>query len=267
MREMIARRNPQHRLQKFTGATDITEFGLLPLVYIDKVICQVIWLGAYDSIIGRGGSEENAVALGNETVRRTQNMGDLIFLADAFRGSMWDKILTTFKNENNQNFNLNYENIMKSKEGQQGWGHFVDGVIFLFILPALLYGWTQRKRIQENGKEILNDMFGQALGGLMYFGDAVATGGRAMGIGGNMNPVDNILNSVTKIVTGNTPETRIDNALKTIAFAFGLPYIGMKRLLEGQPLGKPWNSGSGGYRGSIKRLSRGRSLRRLRGIR
>jgi hypothetical protein len=155
---------------------------------------------------------------------------------------------------------------MKSKEGQQSWGHFVDGVIFLFILPALLYGWTQRKRIQENGKEILNDMAGQALGGLKFLGDAAGLIGRKFGAGGSMNPVDNISNSAIKIFTGNSPEARIDNALKTIAFAFGLPYIGVKRLLEGQPLGKPWNSGSGGYQGGIKRLSRGRSLRRLKGI-
>lgn len=266
MREMIARRDPQHRLQKFTGATNITEFGMLPLVYIDKVICQVIWLGAYDSTIERGGSEENAVALGNETVRRTQNMGDLIFLADAFRGNMWDKILTTFKNENNQNFNLNYENWQKTKAGQQGWGHFVDGVIFLFILPALLYGWTQRKRIQENAGEILNDLAGQALGGLMYLGDATGEIGRRAGTGAGINPVGNMLNSIVKTATASNPETMLDNAIKTIAFALGLPYIGVKRILDGQLLGKSWNSGSGGYRGGIKRLSRGRSLRRLRGI-
>ena len=239
---------------------------MLPLVYIDKVICQVIWLGAYDSTIERGGSEENAVALGNETVRRTQNMGDLIFLADAFRGNMWDKILTTFKNENNQNFNLNYENWQKTKAGQQGWGHFVDGVIFLFILPALLYGWTQRKRIQENAGEILNDLAGQALGGLMYLGDATGEIGRRAGTGAGINPVGNMLNSIVKTATASNPETMLDNAIKTIAFALGLPYIGVKRILDGQLLGKSWNSGSGGYRGGIKRLSRGRSLRRLRGI-
>ena len=122
------------------------------------MICKMVWLFAYDSVLKKGGSEESAVAFGNEAVRRTQNMGELIFLADAFRGSIWDKVFTTFKNENNQNFNLNFENFMKSKENQQSWMHFINGAILLLLLPALLYGWTQRKRLQEDAGEILNDL-------------------------------------------------------------------------------------------------------------
>jgi len=247
MREMIARRDPEHRLQKFTGATNLTEAGMLPLIYTDKLICQIIWLGAYDSTIEKGGSEDSAVAFGDETVRRTQNMGDIIFLADAFRGGVWDKVFTTFKNENNQNFNLNYENIMKSKEGQQGWGHFVDGVILMFILPALLYGWSQRKRIQESAREVLNDMAGQALGGLMYVGDFTNfISGKTQG---QINPVTTVAESAIRVFTAKKLETKLDNALKTIAFTYGLPYIGLKRLITGQPLGKPAKSKKGGYGG------------------
>lgn len=255
MRELIARRDPGYRLQKMTGSSGITEAGMLPLIYTDKVICQIIWIAAYDSTLEKGGSEESAVAFGDETVRRTQNMGDIIFLADAFRGNMWEKVFTTFKNENNQNFNLNYENIMKSKEGQQSWLHFVDGVIFLFILPAILYGWTQRKRIQNSRDEILNDMAGQALGGLMYLGDLISAGGRKFGSGGGINPVENIFSSTSKVFTSKKPVAKIDNVLKTASYFYGLPYVGAKRLLTGQPLGQKWD------KKKKNKLSRKRSLK------
>jgi hypothetical protein len=51
------------------------------------------------------------------------------------------------------------------------------------------------------------------------------------------------------VFTAKKLETKLDNALKTIAFTYGLPYIGLKRLITGQPLGKPVKSKKGGYGG------------------
>jgi len=97
-------------------------------------------------------------------------------------------------------------------------------------------------------------MAGQALGGLMYVGDAVNyLGGKT---GGTINPVDSLARSFIGIFTGKKPETKINNFLKTFAFYYGLPYIGMKRLLTGQPLGKPAKSKKRGYMGGIKPIYR-----------
>jgi hypothetical protein len=195
----------------------------------------MVWLAAYDSTIARGGSEEAAVAFGDEALRRTQNMGDLIFLPDVFRGTIWEKALTMFKNENNQNFNLNYENMMKTKAGQQNWMHFLDGIIFLLVIPALLYGLSARKRTVQSVGEVINDMAAQGGGGLIWIGDAVnLVGGKTQA---GINPIMNIIGSAIGISTGKKIETKIDNALKTLSFTYGLPYIGLKRLLTGQPLG------------------------------
>ena len=259
MREMIARRSPEHRLQKFTGATALTEYGMLPMVYTDKVIAHMVWLAAYDSTIARGGSEAAAVAFGDEALRRTQNMGDLIFLPDVFRGTVWEKALTMFKNENNQNFNLNYENMMKTKAGQQNWMHFLDGIIFLLVIPALLYGLSARKRTDQSAGEVVNDMAAQGLGGLIWIGDAMnLVGGKTQG---GINPVGNIIGtaqgSITPLgkifmgehLTNKQMSGWADNVLKTIFFYYGLPYIGLKRLLAGQPLGKPAKSKTGNFSG------------------
>jgi len=254
MKEILAMRSPEQRLQKYSGATQLTEYGMLPMIYTDKVIAHIVWMGAYDSVIARGGTESDAVAFGDEALRRTQNMGDLIFLPDVFRaGSLW-KGLTIFKNENNQNFNLQFENIMKTKEGQQNWMHFISGVLFFFLIPALLYGWSVRKRLAENGKEILNDLAGQGLGGFIWLGDAVnSLGGKTQG---GINPIGNFLGSAVGIVTAKKPETKIDNAIKTLAFYYGLPYIGIKRLLAGQPLGKPAKGGTGNASDGIRPIYR-----------
>lgn len=246
MKEMIAMRSPEKRLEHTTGAAQLIEYGMYPLVYADKVICHMIALSAYDKTISEGGSEEAAVAFANEAIRRTQNMGELMFLADAFRGDFWHKLMTTFRNENNQNFNLQLENLMKTKAGEQGWLKFIHGVALLLVVPGLLYGMSQRKRWQDNAGEVLNDLAGQALGGMMYLTELMPLGKGQR----DMNPITNMGQAIKTAFYSKKPIVKIDNAMKAIAAARGIPYMGIKRLFTGQPFGKPAKSNQGSRRGS-----------------
>lgn len=246
MKEMVAMRSPEKRLEHTTGAAQLIEYGMYPLVYADKVICHMIALSAYDKTISEGGSEEAAVAFANEAIRRTQNMGELMFLADAFRGDFWHKLMTTFRNENNQNFNLQLENLMKTKAGEQGWLKFLHGVALLLVVPGLLYGMSQRKRWQDNAGEVLNDLAGQALGGMMYLTELMPLGKGQR----DMNPITNMGQAIKTAFSSKKPIVKIDNAMKAIAAARGIPYMGIKRLFTGQPFGKPAKSNQGSRRGS-----------------
>jgi hypothetical protein len=247
LKEIIARRSTVQQIKGATGIQWLHEFSMAPLVYIDKAVADAVWLASYDGAIKDGSGENEAINLANEAVRRTQTMGEQLYLPEAFREGEIQKLFTLFKNQNNQEFNLIYEEIAKKGAGETGWVDLAMGMIFYLILPAIVMGIISRKRTQEDIGEFLNDGLAQTTGGLVLLGDLFNFGSNKTQVG--VNALTSLQQTLGRALAGKKMETKLDGIARLVSGLTGLPYVGVKRLITGQPLGKPATSKKGGYGG------------------
>lgn len=243
--EIVQQRKLIQQIGKVTGYQFIKEGGLLPWVIADKTTCDIVWLGAYDSAIADGLSEQKAVDYADMIIRRTQPMSGMLNLPDTFRGPEYQKFFTLFRNQPNQNFNLLLESILRKQKGKISNTEFMSHLVFYLLVPAVMIGVISRKRIPEDIGEFAKDILNGTLGGLIYIGNI--TNLITMGFMGATTPLDSLYEDVYKTVQTKDNWKKLGHFAMMISKLIGFPLLGIKRIITGKPLGEKAKKKRKGY--------------------
>ena len=196
--------NVKHQAQTarvLTGKREFAEIALSWQKWADKHTVTIAWNLFYDAALNSesvqkqfnlDGSDEAAVAFANKMIARTQPMGDVEHLPDFFTGGPIARLLSTFQNQPNNNFNF--------------WGHDIGGmlmagkiskkmaayrILFSNVLPAMMFGAISRGGLPDDWKDAMFDMAVYNLGPLMIVGRIIVNA--MLGFSGGQTSVEDIL--------------------------------------------------------------------------
>jgi hypothetical protein len=125
----------------------------------------------YDTGIGKFKDETKAIDYADKWIGRTQPMANMKDLPHFFRGSEFEKSLTTFQNQVNNNANFYIYDILGArKAGEVTNIEAAHRVMFSYVLPAVLYGMIGRGRLPRNWKELTVDLVTYPIAGAMVIG-------------------------------------------------------------------------------------------------
>ncbi|KKN60024.1 hypothetical protein LCGC14_0536110 [marine sediment metagenome] len=127
--------------------------------WMDRHTTVLAWRSLYDVALDRHMSEEAAVAFADDGISKTQPMGNARDLPDFFRGGPLEKILSTFQNQMNQNYNFWTHDIAGSlKAGKISKKIAMYRATFSYVIPALLFGMIGRGGPPEDWKDVVADL-------------------------------------------------------------------------------------------------------------
>lgn len=233
--EITSQRSTKQQIMQASGYQAVREYSMLPWVIADKTTCNIIWLAAYDSSIESGMTEGKSIDYADMVIRRTQPMSGMLNLPDTFRGPEYQKLFTLFRNQPNQNFNLLIGSSMEKKAGKSSYGKFSHDVLFYLILPSVMLGIINRKRLQENASEFSKDVLNGSFGGLIYIGNIMNM--LATGFKGTTTPLESLYEDAYNFIMTDDGWKKLDKFVSIISKLSGIPYIGIKRLLTGNIYG------------------------------
>ena len=223
--------NVKHQAQAarvLTGKKEFSEKALAWQKWADKRTVTIAWNSFYDSALhgesvqkqfDLDGSEEAAVAFANKMVARTQPMGDVEHLPDLFTGGPIARLLSTFQNQVNNNWNFWAHDIYgMRKHGKISNKMVMYRVLFSHILPSMMFGAISRSGLPDDWGDVLFDSVVYSLGPLMLAGRLITDA--MLGFGGGKTSVEDILptnfsKTVQEILKGKPKQAAIP-ALKTV---------------------------------------------------
>ncbi len=223
--------NVKHQAQAarvLTGKKEFSEKALAWQKWADRRTVTIAWNSFYDSALNSesvqkqfdlDGSEEAAVAFANKMIARTQPMGDVEHLPDLFTGGPIARLISTFQNQVNNNWNFWAHDIYgMRKHGKISNKMVMYRVLFSHILPSMMFGAISRGGLPDDWGDVLFDSVVYSLGPLMLAGRLITDA--MLGFGGGKTSVEDILpanfsKTVQAILKGKPKQAAIP-ALKTV---------------------------------------------------
>ena len=223
--------NVKHQAQAarvLTGKKEFSEKALAWQKWADRRTVTIAWNSFYDSALNSESvqkqfdldeSEEAAVAFSNKMVARTQPMGDVEHLPDLFTGGTVARLISTFQNQVNNNWNFWAHDIYgMRKHGKISNKMVMYRVLFSHILPSMMFGAISRGGLPDDWGDVLFDSVVYSLGPLMLAGRLITDA--MLGFGGGKTSVEDILptnfsKTVQAILKGKPKQAAIP-ALKTV---------------------------------------------------
>ena len=223
--------NVKHQAQAarvLTGKKEFSEKALAWQKWADRRTVTIAWNSFYDSALNSESvqkqfdldeSEEAAVAFSNKMVARTQPMGDVEHLPDLFTGGTVARLISTFQNQVNNNWNFWAHDIYgMRKHGKISNKMVMYRVLFSHILPSMMFGAISRGGLPDDWGDVLFDSVVYSLGPLMLAGRLITDA--MLGFGGGKTSVEDILptnfsKTVQAILKGEPKQAAIP-ALKTV---------------------------------------------------
>ena len=150
----------------------LSPLSMAPTIYVDSATVTASWLAAYEqALVDLNGDSKASVKYADDLITEGHPMGNVEDMAGFFRGGTLEKLVTTFMNQPNKNWNfLRHEIYNKMVQGkiskQVAMQRFVVGQ----IMPAIVLGTITRGRLPESVEEVAKDIASFMLGGLVFFG-------------------------------------------------------------------------------------------------
>ncbi len=171
--------------KRMLGKQDYSRRALGFIRWMDRHTTVLAWRSLYDVATDRHLSEEAAVAYADDGISKTQPMGNARDLPDFFRGGPLQKLLTTFQNQVNQNYNFWTHDIAGSlKAGKISKKTAAYRVMFSYVVPAMLFGMVGRGGPPEDWKDVVKDLALYPLGSLFLVGRIVYNAAQGFAGGG-----------------------------------------------------------------------------------
>ncbi len=227
-RELAAVKHQAQTARVLVGKKEFAETALSWQKWADKRTVTIAWNSFYDSALNGesvqkqfnlDGSEEAAVNFANKMIARTQPMGDVEHLPDFFTGGPIARLLSTFQNQVNNNWNFWAHDIYgMRKHGKISNKMVMYRVLFSHILPAMMFGTISRGGLPDDWGDVLFDSIIYSLGPMMLIGRLITDA--MLGFGGGKTSVEDILpanfsKTVQAILKGEPKQAAIP-ALKTV---------------------------------------------------
>ncbi len=171
--------------KRLLGKKDYSRKALGWIRWMDRHTTVLAWKSLYDVALDRKMSEEQATAFADDGISKTQPMGNARDLPDFFRGGPLQKLLTTFQNQVNQNYNFWTHDIAgELKAGKISKKTAAHRVMFSYVMPALLFGMIGRGGPPKDWKDIVKDLALYPLGSLFLVGRIIYNAAQGFAGGG-----------------------------------------------------------------------------------
>ncbi|KKL50679.1 hypothetical protein LCGC14_2303080, partial [marine sediment metagenome] len=171
--------------KRMMGKQDYSRKALGFIRWMDRHTTVLAWKSLYDVATDRKMSEEQAVAFADDGISKTQPMGNARDLPDFFRGGPLQKLLTTFQNQVNQNYNFWTHDIAgELRAGKISKRVVAHRVMFSYVMPALLFGMIGRGGLPKDWKDVAKDLALYPLGSLFLIGRVIYNAAQGFAGGG-----------------------------------------------------------------------------------
>lgn len=139
--------------------------------WMDRHTRVVAWKSLYDTGMGKFNNEQKAISYADKWVARTQPMASMKDLPHFFRGGTFEKLLTTFQNQVNNNANFYIYDILGAKKaGEISLTEAGHRVMFSYVLPAVLFGMIGRGGPPRDIKDVIVDLVTYPIAGVVVLG-------------------------------------------------------------------------------------------------
>ena len=169
--------------------------------WADRRTVTIAWNAAYDAGVHSeavqkqfelDGSEEAAIAYANKMIARTQPMGDVEHLPDYFTGGTVERLLSTFMNQVNNNWNFWAHDIYgMRKAGKISNKMVAYRVLFSNILPSMMFGAISRGGPPDDWEDAMFDWMAYSISPLFLVGRIITDA--ILGFAGGQTSVEEML--------------------------------------------------------------------------
>ncbi len=183
------------------GKKEFSEKALAWQKWADRRTVTIAWNAFYEAGINSeaaqkqfdlDGSEEAAIAYANKMIARTQPMGDVEHLPDFFVGGPIERLLSTFQNQVNNNWNFWTHDIYgMRKAGKISRKMVAYRVLFSNVLPSMMFGAISRGGVPDDWKDALFDWAAYSISPIFLVGRLVIDA--VLGFAGGQSSVEDIL--------------------------------------------------------------------------
>ncbi|KKN54249.1 hypothetical protein LCGC14_0594310 [marine sediment metagenome] len=177
--------NLSAREKHILGKKTYSQKAISWIKWTDRHTTVLVWKSLYDVALERNLNEEQAIAFADDGVSKTQPMGNARDLPDFFRGGALEKLLSTFQNQVNNNYNFwTHDIIGELKAGKTSKKVAAYRVMFSYVIPALLFGMIGRGGPPEDWGDAVEDLALYPLGSLFLVGRIIYNASRGFAGGG-----------------------------------------------------------------------------------
>lgn len=170
-RDLRTKANKAGLKLKLRGKRQWSQKAISWIRWMDRHTRVVAWKSLYDTGMGKFNDEAKAMEYADKWVARTQPMANMKDLPDFFRGGTFEKLLTTFQNQVNNNANFYIYDILGAKKaGEITNTEAAHRVMFSYVLPAVLFGMIGRGGLPKDVKQIAVDLATYPLAGVVVLG-------------------------------------------------------------------------------------------------
>lgn len=170
-RDLRTKANKAGLKLKLRGKQQWSQKAISWIRWMDKHTRVVAWKSLYDTGIGKFNDEVKAMEYADKWVARTQPMATMKDLPHFFRGGTFEKLLTTFQNQVNNNANFYIYDILGAKKaGEISTTDAAHRVMFSYVLPAIMFGMIGRGGLPKDVKDVAVDLATYPLAGAVVVG-------------------------------------------------------------------------------------------------
>jgi hypothetical protein len=158
-------------IRKLYQGKKLSPASMRMAAYIDKRTSTAVWYSAYQLSLSEGMSKDESVLFADGVLQDTQPMASAADLPGFFRGGEFEKTLTIFQNQVNQNGNMLWYDILgeaKSKKINKKTAAY--RVLMSQIVPAYVLGAITRGRPTTDPLEIGKDIASYMLSPFVFVG-------------------------------------------------------------------------------------------------
>jgi hypothetical protein len=221
--------------RKLAGKRKLSEKAMAWIRWMDRHTVVVAWKSLYDTAIQLGKDEKGAVKYADKWVGRTQPMANAKDLPQFFRDGDVAKLLSTFQNQINNNFNFYSHDIVRARvKGGISNTEVAYRVMFSWILPAIAFGMIGRGGLPKSWKQIVVDLVTYPIASIMLVGRLINRAIR--GWGGGSSIVETAPEAATRTLEAVKDKEYlkvVKNAAVTVAALKGYPAAQPIRTIEG----------------------------------
>lgn len=176
-------------IKKLYQGKKLSPASMRMAAYIDKRTSTAVWYSAYQLSLSEGMSKEESVQFADGVLQDTQPMASAADLPGFFRGGEFEKTLTIFQNQVNQNGNMLWYDILgEAKLKKINKKTAAYRVMMSQIVPAYVLGAITRGRPTTEPLEIGKDIASYMLSPFVFVGRFVYNI-----ISGDWGPAGNIV--------------------------------------------------------------------------
>lgn len=210
----------------------IGEAGMAGIYWMDSMTRVIGWDAVYEQALAEGKSAEEALRKAQNATLRTQSAASAKDIAGIYADGETLNWFLMFSNQLNQIYNMTTYDIPRAWAN----GQYQRAALSMMGLglSALTIWSISHRRLPEEPEELLAALAGESVSAIPVIGNLLTAGSRGFG-GSGVAPLDQVRKlsaAAANTLDGKAGRRELDVLLETAAIAYGVPYIGPKRVVE-----------------------------------